>query len=76
MRMAERIARRRQAREAAYAEQEALAAAQAAVVKAAMVRHRLPREATEGFRNLHALAWAEAEADLDAACADLKKLGG
>ena len=70
MRMAERIARRRQAREAAYAEQEALAAAQAAVVRAAMDWH-------EAGCPEYAFAPLFPEvAAIRAACADLKKLGG
>jgi len=71
MRMAERIARRRQAREAAYAEQEALAAAQAAVVGAAMAWQAMRYSATMNLSERCAV-----QDKLDAACADLKKLGG
>jgi hypothetical protein len=58
--MAERIARRRQTREAYYAEQEAHAAAKEAVVKAAMA-----------WAKLGTLTCCE---DLRDACATLAKL--
>ena len=67
----ERIARRRQTREAYYAEQDAIAAAREAVVKAAMTWWRIFRDPDEP-----AAEERLANVSLRACCEDLSKLEG